>query len=389
MKRYEIYINSAGSISLSCFSSLNLEYEEFVVSGEEAYYLITKLSSYKLLEVYEFEKNDEAVLKYSEFVIRLNECEKLIRRNRMKPIIDNVKHYYEEKRLKSIKRKKVKRKNNYVNTRIMAGSLAGIILFLGALGLSKDKRNVETSYPSVVAEAQVKPEVHIETLDLEVDEIEDGMSVFIEYEDRSNTEKAHVTKAYYSDLIDKYARTYGLDPHLVLAIATQERGIHSETRDVGGATGLMQIQNAVWEDQVIQAYNFETNCMEEVHVTRDMIKDVYKNVKIGCMYFQNCMNYMNNNVLAAIQCYNMGYGNMQKILTAYSNSTNRTIEEILSDPNDIGWLDYRCYVKEGDPCYIENVLSWIGSDFKLEIGNKDGTTNILNITNNSESKKIY
>lgn len=34
---------------------------------------------------------------------------------------------------------------------------------------------------------------------------------------------------------------YGVDPALVLAVATQERGIHSSVTDTGGATGLMQI----------------------------------------------------------------------------------------------------------------------------------------------------
>ena len=83
------------------------------------------------------------------------------------------------------------------------------------------------------------------------------------------------------------------------------------------------------------------------------------------MIFQNNMKEMKNNVIAAIQCYNMGYPNMEKILKAYSNKTGKSINEILLDINDYGWLDYRNIVKKGDDNYVENVMRWIGENAEL------------------------
>jgi serine/threonine protein kinase len=69
---------------------------------------------------------------------------------------------------------------------------------------------------------------------------------------------------------------------------------------------------------------------------------------LGCMIFQNCMGYMKYNTIAAIQCYNMGYGNMMKILSAYATDNNKTIDEVLLDTTDLGWLQYRHLIKQGD-----------------------------------------
>ena len=46
------------------------------------------------------------------------------------------------------------------------------------------------------------------------------------------------------------------------------------------------------------------------------------------------MDYMDNNIVAAVQCYNMGYGSMMKILRTYSAITGKSIEDILQDEND-------------------------------------------------------
>ena len=151
----------------------------------------------------------------------------------------------------------------------------------------------------------------------------------------------------------------------MIAIATQERGIHSEDKDKGGATGLMQIQNNSWKNQKLTAFNYNTNSYETITVEENRLSDVYYNIKVGCMIFQNNLKEMKNNVIAAIQCYNMGATNMRKVLETYSNQTGKSINEILLDIDDYGWLDCRNVVKVGDRNYVENVLSWIGKTADL------------------------
>lgn len=106
------------------------------------------------------------------------------------------------------------------------------------------------------------------------------------------------------------------------------------------------------------------------------------------MVLQNTMEYMDYNTIAAVQCYNMGYGNMQKILTAYSLDCGKPIHEILSDSTDRGWLDYRDIIKMGDQKYIEHVFSWMGDNVGIKTTKNDGTVINLNVTNQMTSKKI-
>ena len=128
--------------------------------------------------------------------------------------------------------------------------------------------------------------------------------------------------------------------------------------------------------------------MEKVYVTNNKIKDVSNNIKFGCMYLQNCLEYMDYNVMAAVQCYNMGYGNIMKVLNAYSKVTNKSVKDILKDHNDTGWLEYRKLINVGDQKYIEHVFSWIGSDFNIENKKTDNTTIKLNIVNQIQTKNM-
>ena len=63
-----------------------------------------------------------------------------------------------------------------------------------------------------------------------------------EFEDRSQSEKANKTKELYYNIIDKYSKMYGLPTNLMVAVATQECGVHQTTRSAGGGFELFQIQ---------------------------------------------------------------------------------------------------------------------------------------------------
>ena len=176
--------------------------------------------------------------------------------------------------------------------------------------------------------------------------------------DSANIEKAAKTRELYYDIIEKYAKTYGLDPDVICAIAIQERGVHSDTVDPGGAIGLMQIQVEVWDNKDINAYNYDTNTNEKVHITLNNLRDVSFNIKVGCMIFQNYLNEMNGNLTAAIQCYNMGPGSVNSMINKYCKDNNITRSELLNS-NDNGWLNYRNSSYPGDPNYAEHVSRYI------------------------------
>ena len=178
----------------------------------------------------------------------------------------------------------------------------------------------------------------------------------------SDSEKLEYVKEHYGDIIDKYANTYGLDSNLITAIATQERGKHSDVVDSGGAIGLMQIQVGVWDGHYVTAYNYDTGKEETVEISLEKLKDVNFNIKIGCMIFQSYLKEMDDNVIAAIQSYNMGTGSVKKIIVTYATASGKTYDAIISNPDDTGWLDYRTSSFPGDPDYVENVSRYYSSD---------------------------
>jgi len=230
-------------------------------------------------------------------------------------------------------------------------------------------------------------EKETESIESETEEyVEEEAFAYIEYEDRTQTEKAQKALALYGDIIEEQAEKYGLDPVLVLAIATQERGIHSSTMDPGGATGLMQIQNSVWVGNSITAYNFETESYETFTITEEKLADCATNIKIGCMILQDTIKNKDYNILAGIQSYNMGGGSVNKILNACATDNGTTKDEILNDPMNCDWLNYRELITAGDPIYLEHVLSYMGSDINTYIYKPSGEKIETPIKNNQPVK---
>lgn len=184
-----------------------------------------------------------------------------------------------------------------------------------------------------------------------------GVISNLQIEDETESEKANKTKELYYDIIEKYANMYGVLPSVILAIATQERGVHSDTIDQGGAIGLMQVQASVWDGKDLEVYNYDTNSKEKIHITLDNLRDVSFNIKVGCAIFQNYLKQMKGNYPLAIQSYNMGPSSVNKILNAYCLSCGKTYDEVINS-DDLGWLSFRNSSYPGDSFYLEHVLRY-------------------------------
>lgn len=401
MKLIRIYLDNNDSLVLSEFKNVDSEYESDILKGKQSYEYIRKISSKKIVEYYENKNKDLMIIDYKDCSIEIYEYSKTLEKRGMAPIVKSIQNFEQEKSLSKIKPKKVKRTNKHINKKILAGTLASIVLISCAISshhnfkniefdpIEKYASNTEVTVDDATQLTNYNEEIVVDSKEENIEEVSNITEINISYEDRSSTDKAYITKAWYGDMITKYANMYGIDPSLAIAIATQERGIHSNTKDVGGATGLMQIQNSVWIGEELTAYNFNTKKYETVNVTLNKVSDVEQNIKIGCMILQNAFNYMKNNPLAAIQCYNMGYGNMMDILIVYSRNSGKNVDEILADVKDTNWMDYRKIIKEGDQEYVEHVLSWIGDNVELKNTKKDGNSVKVCVINNFNTKKIY
>lgn len=231
-----------------------------------------------------------------------------------------------------------------------------------------DKLLMDTQMISLldVEEAEKKEQTNGELLAQLVEEKDTIYQNFnIDFSDRTSAEKAVSAKSNYYNLVSKYAKTYGIDKDLMMAIGTQEKGVHSTEIDPGGGVGLMQMQYQVWVNQDVKAYNFDTNSWESFHVTDSNIRELDTNIKIACMYFQNCLVNMDYNVPAALCAYNWGMTSTKNKLNEFSKDRGLSLNEVL-EANDTSWINLFNVNGDTSLAYPKMVLSYYDSSKPIE-----------------------
>lgn len=402
MKKFELYLDNDERLVLSEFKTVDSEYESRIFRGRATYELIRRLASSKLVDFSKVRHGNDLILEYKNYAINISDYADVFRKKGISPLLKNIKDFEERPIIRENKNKKVKRKNKYVGRKIVATGLTLLIIGCCAQGLLNkankpdQQSTLDNNFETIInVDEKNNPKIidieKIEEISEKINIEPDIISITLEYPDWSKAPKANIVKAYYGDMISKYAKMYGIDPKLAIAVATQEtdNGIHRSTIDPGGATGIMQIQNDVWLGNYVTAYNFETKKVESLKVTDSNIGELESNIKMGCMILQNAMEYMNHNILAGIQCYNMGSGNLDDILDAYSKYTGKSRKVILSDVTDTGWMEFRKIKNVGEQRYVEKVFSWMGEDNTIKNVKRDGTLVSINVGNQIESKKMY
>ena len=228
--------------------------------------------------------------------------------------------------------------------------------------LNNDIKEIEetTKEKEIVKETEVQTEE--QTTDI------DYISM-LEIGTETDSDKFISTKENYYDIIEKYANMYGINPDIICAIATQESGVHSREISPGGGLGLMQVQASVWNGHGLTVHNYETDQDERINFTTDSLRNLENNIQAGCAIYKMCLDKMEGNYVAALQCYNMGEGSMGSILSNYSSISGKSKSEILKS-NDFGWLNYT-NGHGGDPNYVKNVLRYFDGKIN-EIGLSTG-----------------
>lgn len=193
-------------------------------------------------------------------------------------------------------------------------------------------------------------------------------------EDLTSSNKYLNCKEKYYDLIEKYSKEYGIDPMVMLAIATQERGEHSQRVEDDGGLGLFQVQiegGWNWDNKSITVFNYDNNQNETITITKDNARTLDGNIKYACALFQNALKEQKYNIPRAIQSYNYGTTYMASVINACQNDTGLS-KEALSDPANLTWINYRNVVGGGDSHYLENVLRYLPNETKIEMKKPDG-----------------
>lgn len=190
----------------------------------------------------------------------------------------------------------------------------------------------------------------------------DKAELNLEYESRAYTDRNLLVRNNEETMaaIKKYANKYMIDENLVMAIASQERGTHSQTMDDGGGLGIMQVQVAVHPD----GSTFSTVINDNGNIKKSQF--VYHhneyitldgNIEAGCALLQYYLNYFNGNMAMAVYAYNSGQGPVNNAIVAYASETGLSYESIMANKSDLDWMKYldREY-------YLPAVLSWLDTD---------------------------
>lgn len=296
---------------------------------------------------------------------------------------------------------RTKRKVNPVVATISALALSTIILL--STTTKANTENIEIIEEPIISYSQnIEDDINKE-FNQKVDVIEESpieqkklTETFVQYdspvksepinpfelntEDLTSSNKYLNCKENYYSLIEKYANEYGIDPMVMLAIATQERGEHSSIVDDNGGLGLFQVQiegGWNWDNKDITVHNYKSNSEETITINKETARTLDGNIKYACALFQNALKEQKYNIPRAIQSYNYGTTYMSNVINACKSDTGMSSEE-LNNPSNLTWINYRNVVGGGDSKYLENVLRYLPNE--TEIHMKKPTGEIVTMT---------
>lgn len=294
-------------------------------------------------------------------------------------IVDTIR----EKRRKRVKKKKLKQLGAIATTVALSATVAAIIGGTIYSHVIKDNNTPMRPTTIQVEEIPVNDVVSINgiqeefpELELTDDEIatmlEDSITrneniTYLDYENIRDTEKGDHAHDEFFDIVEEYSTKWGISPNLVMCMLTQESG--------GYETNLMQIQFSSWEDQVIVAHNFNTGENQLLVLTRNQdrfkreygdiicvspeeLKNPITNISVGCVILRESIRAMGGHICAGIQCYNLGTGNMNQVLSATANANNTTVDQLLSDQNNIEFSEFTNIIDAGDSEYLAHVIRY-------------------------------
>lgn len=387
MKNIELKISTDGYIICTYINNNKTRYVDYRVILNELYKL-SKVPNKKLSIIngnITFATNDKTVIIESYSNNKDANLQLII--DKLK--LEKIKRRKQELRKKKIKRRQMITASIILSAVTITSSLIGNNLVNAAVNEEIDKEptityeeEFEKTQPLIIEEKEIVLEDKSLSNDISIVEKnieEENINMIeVDFEDRTDTEKFKVTKAYYKDIITRISKKYGIDPQIMLAIATQESGIH-KTDENTPAIGLMQIEKSVWIGETITAFNYESNSNESVYITKETLENLEFNIQVACMHFQKCLKDSKYNLPIAIQMYNYGYGNLNKTLKmCYNNIDLRNVELI----EDNEWLNYRENISAGDKLYLEHILSYIEDLDNIEIKTKNDSINYsINNTN--------
>lgn len=264
--------------------------------------------------------------------------------------------------------------------RLATLALTGVVL-LSSVGIIKNvssKDDVLENNPNEIV--SVEEDIVVDEIIAQnniVDVFESTFPVGNQIDEFTSNLTVGFKEAGHYEPFEDYSSDYGVDPNLLLALATTETGLdHSNTipggyRFNGCGYGIMQVED-VNIGSTVSAYNYNTKQTDSIEITEEKLIDYETNVQIGTVMFKNCLDKYNGNIYLTIQSYNYGISMMDRIIDIYAAELGVTPEDVMKNYNDLGWMKYvedvhinpKKYISDweyntyGSDMYIKNVLGF-------------------------------
>ena len=202
------------------------------------------------------------------------------------------------------------------------------------------EEETKARYAAITEEAQ-----EIRSYYMESQNILDQM-VYIDTDLNYDDLRREYCEEYYGDAIDEIAPKFGFSPNVIRAIATQEGG--------GILENVMQVSEG-WKYKKLRYYDYELNrfmylCVTSEHKedTEDTIyictDDPNWSVWLGCVLFQQSVQYNDGHLFAGFTHYNRG--DATPLVNTVAQSEGMTHDEYLEDIYNaaIQYYEYNCYI---------------------------------------------
>jgi len=136
----------------------------------------------------------------------------------------------------------------------------------------------------------------------------------------------------FGELVEQYAKEYGLDPHLAYAVIREESSFLPQARSHANARGLMQI---------IPSTGRKLSHALGIHFTRRRLYNPRVNIQMGTFFLSELIKTFNGNIQLALAAYNGGPIRVSKWLKDYGK-----VVDIDMFVEDIPFRETRNYVKK-------------------------------------------
>ena len=104
---------------------------------------------------------------------------------------------------------------------------------------------------------------------------------------------------------------------------------------------------------------------------------------MGTVILRDVATYYDYNIPMSIQAYNFGIANMDKVINQLAYVTNDTYDGIVSDKNEIDYMNYTNIISVGDFEYLFHVMRYVDSP-EINISYLDQNNNVC-----SNDIKVY